>query len=136
VSDELQAEMLAELRLIRHEQQQGFASILQALEIARTPARSLRLADQNVLNNLLPAIIGSIGIGVVFTVRDLIQRAAPGDEQLSAALELVFGKVLDKKIARRAGDLFKRSAGLALNGYFIERCATAREGALWAIQRE
>ncbi len=66
---------------------------------ARPSVRSLRPADQMALKVLLPEIVRLIGIGIVFTVADLLQRAGL-DKQLRVAFQSVFA-TMDRKGARQ-----------------------------------
>jgi hypothetical protein len=98
------------------------------------PRQTLRPDDQKAIGALLSGISKSIGVGVCFSVHDLIVRSKDDDRLRTALIEAV-GSDQGRAAARKAGDLLRRATGLNIFGLRIARVKVTAEGVLWALER-
>ena len=97
------------------------AQRIDALEL-RDLARCLSRRDRDRLAALLPALAGRFGSTPIL-VREVIASADPG-------VRLVRGDLNAKRIGR----LFSRAAGLAVDGYVVERCGVEDGATIWSVR--
>lgn len=98
------------------------------------PRQTLRPQDQKAITTLLSGISKSMGVGVCFSVHDLIVRSRDDDGLRTALIEAVGGNQ-GRAAARKAGDLLRRSTDLNIFGLRIARVKVTAEGVLWALER-
>jgi DNA-binding helix-hairpin-helix protein with protein kinase domain len=118
LADELVAQVVAEVR--------------KELRGREAAPKALHRSDQEVLQALLPEIVRSYGLGLVFAVRDLF-RHAETDPTLQAHLIDAFG-AMDARAARKAGMFFRRVVGVAASGLRLARNKAGRSGSLWSVE--
>ena len=92
---------------------------------------ALSAADRKALSIIAPAIYASVN-DQLFMCSQLLQFARD-DDDLLAALDAALGQ--DGGTGRRLGQLLARCAGVALEGFRIERIAEERLGLLWRVVR-
>lgn len=108
--------------------QQDVRRVLDLVDDGR-PARRLAPADRELLERLLPATGGLVG-SEPFAVVDVLEEAAT---PAGAGLRVVLGP-LDRWTPKRLGKLLARGAGIAVDGYRVERLGGSdRAGVLWRV---